>query len=296
MNTYKNVLSKGLYLINPNLQEFLQGGSSNRYDGRFMNKNINGKYLVLIRVLNNNDSKTIIYNYIFYPDIFNPALLYFLLEKKDFRNSTLYSEWGDYLTILYHKEFTNDRLCLNEKSDYFIKWLDYKGLYSDIEIKNYVDLYLLINVLTYVTDYDILCDLIDLAIKKNYKGFSAKIFNYKNFYSPFNRTFRFNIENISEKENINIINGCLFVVDNLNVFISNLRNKGYIINAGPQKWRGQVNSMNNFLTCLDIDFRYSLYKHNQYHVVNNGLDAKYNLTKSKFSYRNIHQNIGGVRW
>lgn len=49
------------------------------------------------------------------------------------------------------------------------------------------------------------------------------------------------------------------------------------------------------LTCLDIDFRYSLYKHNQYHVINNGLDVKYSLTKSKFSYRNIHQNISGVR-
>lgn len=296
MNTYKNVLSKGLYLINPNLQEFLQGGSSNRYDGRFMDRNINGKYLVLIRVLNNNDCKTIIYNYIFYPDIFNPALLYFLLEKKDFRNSTLYSEWGDYLTIMYHNEFTRDRLCLNEKSEYLFKWLEYKGLYSDIEIKNYVDLYLFINVLTYVADYDIICDLLDLAVKKNYKDFSAKIFNYKDIYSPFNRTFQFNINNTHEKENINIINGCLFVVDNLNLFIAKIRNKGYIINAGPQKWRGQVNSMSNFLTCLDIDFRYSLYKHNQYHVINNGLDAKYSLTKSKFSYRNIHQNIGGVRW
>ena len=296
MNTYKNVLSTGLYLINPNLHEFLQGGSSNRYDGRFMARNINGKYLVLIRVLNNKDCKTIIYNYIFYPDIFNPALLYFLLEKKDFRNSTLYSEWGDYLTIMNHSEYTKDRLCLNEKSEYFIKWLDYKGLYSDIEIKNYVDLYLLINVLTYVADYDITCDLIDLAIKKNYKDFSAKIFNHKDIYNPLNRTFRFNIDNINEKENINIINGCLFVVDNLNEFINKIKNRGYIINAGPQKWRGQVNSMSNFLTCLDIDFRYSLYKHNQYHVINNGLDVKYSLTKSKFSYRNIHQNIGGVRW
>jgi len=295
MNTYKNVLSQGLYLINDNLQEFLQGGSSNRYDGRFMDKSLNGKYLVLIRVLNN-DSKTIIYNYIFYPDIFNPALLYFLLEKKDFRNSILYSEWGDYLTIMYHNEFVKDRLCFNEKSDHFIHWLGYKGLYSDIEIKNYVDLYLLINVLTYVSDYDIMCDLIDLAIKKNHKDFAAKIFNYKSIYNPFNRTLKISMNDTYKENNINIINGCLFVVEDLNMFITKIRSKGYIINAGPQKWRGQVNSMNNFLTCLDIDFRYSLYKHNQYHINNNGLDAKYSLSKSKFSYRNIHQNIGGVRW
>ena len=91
MNTYKIILSKGLYLITPDLQEFLQGGSSNRYDGRFMNKSINGRYLVLIRVLNN-ETKTIIYNYIFYPEVFNSALLYFLLEKKDFKNSLLYTE------------------------------------------------------------------------------------------------------------------------------------------------------------------------------------------------------------
>jgi DNA-directed RNA polymerase len=54
--------------------------------------------------------------------------------------------------------------------------------------------------------------------------------------------------------------------------------------------------MNNFLTCFDIDFRNSLYKHNQYHISNRGLDPKFSLRKSSFSFRNIHQNIGGVRW
>ena len=250
--------------------------------------------IVLIRVLNN-ETKTIIYNYIFYPEVFNSALLYFLLEKKDFKNSLLYTEWGDYLTIINHNEHVKNRLYFNEMSDYFIKWLEYKGLYSDIEINNYVDLYSLINVLTCVADYNTISDMIDLAIKKNHRDFATKIFDNKNIYNPFDRTFKLNINN-NDEGNVNIINGCLFVVENLNTLIAKIRAKGYIINAGPQKWRGQVNSMNNFLTCLDIDFRYSLYKHNQYHVINNGLDIKYSLTKSKFSYRNIHQNIGGVKW
>ena len=54
--------------------------------------------------------------------------------------------------------------------------------------------------------------------------------------------------------------------------------------------------MNNFLTIYDVDFRNSLYRHNQYHVKNGTIDSKYSLTKSHFSYRNIHQNISGVRW
>jgi hypothetical protein len=156
-------------------------------------------------------------------------------------------------------------------------------------------MYLFINKLAFVGDYDIISDLVDLAVKKNHKEFANIIFDNKHTYELFNRTFRFNIEDTNDIKNPNIINGCLFVVDDLSMFLTKIKSKGYVINAGPQKWRGQVNSMNNFLTCLDIDFRYSLYKHNEYHVNYTGLGSNTSLSKSKFSYRNIHQNICGVR-
>jgi hypothetical protein len=106
-------------------------------------------------------------------------------------------------------------------------------LHSSFEIDSYKELYLFINRLTYLADYDIMCDLFDLAIKKNHHDFAAKIFNFKDSCSLFNRTILFNLDN--NTDNINIINGCLFVVEDINTFISKIRNKGYIINAGPQK-------------------------------------------------------------
>lgn len=45
-------------------------------------------------------------------------------------------------------------------------------------------------------------------------------------------------------------------------FIEPVKNKGYNINAGPQAHRGRVNSINNFLSILDMEYRKSLYNHN----------------------------------
>jgi hypothetical protein len=117
MNTYKNFLSSGLYLIDNKLHKFLEDGSSIRYGDKSVVKDIEGTYLVLVRVLNH-ESKVIIYNYIFYPNIFGYALNYFLFQKQDFINSTLYSEWGDYVTILNNNKFVDNRLQLNENSEY----------------------------------------------------------------------------------------------------------------------------------------------------------------------------------
>jgi hypothetical protein len=91
MQNYKNNLSEGMYLIDDNLHSFLDKGSSMLLEGKSMVKNLEGYYLVLLRVLNK-DSNVIIYNYIFYPDIFRNALLYFLVQRKDYKNSTVYNE------------------------------------------------------------------------------------------------------------------------------------------------------------------------------------------------------------
>lgn len=96
---------------------------------------------------------------------------------------------------------------------------------------------------------------------------------------------------------LNILNGCLFIVKHLNSFIDTInKNDKIVVNKGPQKWRGQVNSINKFLSCLDMDFRNSLYNHNRYHIENNLIDRSYELKKTKFSFRDIHMNIGNVRW
>jgi len=134
--------------------------------------------------------------------------------------------------------------------------------------------------------------LIDLANNKDYKGFAKEILNpIKNYDKLFN-----SLKDLEVEKPFNIINGCVFVVNDLNLFINNLTDKGLLVNCGPQAQRGQVNSITNFLTCIDQDFRRVLYNHNNYHVRVGNIDKNYILTRDKFSFKNIHINIGRVHY
>jgi hypothetical protein len=294
----KNVLSESVYLIPDDLHGFLyHSDSTSGLEDKSMIKNREGVYLILIRVLNSN-SKVLIYNYIYYPDVFYNPLKYFLINKKDYKNSLLYSEWGDYLGVFVLSDLNKmpgDSLKLNKINDYLSNFLDNEGVGSTILISNYNELFKLINMLNYTSDYDDVATLIDLAYNKKHDEFGYTILSSVGD-NLFNRSISFNISESDQIPKINITNSCLYIVDDLNFFIEKVKSKGYVINAGPQKWRGQVNSMNNFLTCIDVDFRNSLYRHNQHHVTIRSIDSKLSLAKSKFSYRNIHQNITGVRW
>ena len=150
----------------------------------------------------------------------------------------------------------------------------------------------IINKLTYICDYNLMFKLIDLATKKDYKKFAMEIFNsIDNYEKLFN-----NLKDVEVEKSFNIINGCVFVVKDLNLFIQNLRAKGLLVNCGPQPQRGQVNSITNFLSCLDQDFRRVLYNHNNYHVRSGNIDRRFLLTRDKFSFKNIHLNIGRVHY
>lgn len=94
---------------------------------------------------------------------------------------------------------------------------------------------------------------------------------------------------------IKLMNSCVFMVRDLNLLKENLSKMDYDVNEGAQKWRGQVNSMNNFLSFWDCDFRNSLYDHHCYHIDNGRLDYGL-LPRNKFSFKNIHKNLGQVRW
>lgn len=93
-----------------------------------------------------------------------------------------------------------------------------------------------------------------------------------------------------------ILKSCLFVVKNLDELIKNLTELGYDVNRGPKSQRAYLNSMNNFLSILDIDFRNYLYIQ-QLNCLNNGFLPKYAyLSRSRFSFKNIHMCIGNVRY
>lgn len=71
--------------------------------------------------------------------------------------------------------------------------------------------------------------------------------------------------------------------------------------SSPQKLRGSINSIASSLSLLDSDFRYSLYTHNYYHsksLNRSGSNPRFikKLGESKFSFTNIHLNLGLVRY
>ena len=68
------------------------------------------------------------------------------------------------------------------------------------------------------------------------------------------------------------------------------------VNQGPQAWRGQSDSLSNAIQAIDYDFRNSMNRHNQYHVNVGNIPRNSLIGRSKFSYQNIHLNIGNVRW
>lgn len=89
----------------------------------------------------------------------------------------------------------------------------------------------------------------------------------------------------------NLLNSCLFVVNGVKLLKSSIENKGYNIKGGPQSSRGQISSLSNQLNCMDGEFRYALYNHSLYHC------SDYRqVAKDIFSFRNIHMNLGNVRW
>ncbi len=47
---------------------------------------------------------------------------------------------------------------------------------------------------------------------------------------------------------------------------------------------------------LYLYFRNSLYNHHRYHIKNGNISKRFKLSKRKFSFNNIHMNIGNVRW
>lgn len=304
-NYTPNVLDKNSYLIDPRLHHALALSVSDpdielsleNPDIDNSNKNKNkaarpGIYLVMFRVLNLK-TKVLVYNYVYYPDFFFNTLLAYMCRRSSTIPSIVAREWGEY-TCLFDSSFDTlsvniGKLDLNklnpQLNELFRVIGDSTYLATDWE-----STFRFINKLTYLCDYNLMFKLIDLALKKDYKNFAMEIFksldNYEKLFNSLN--------DIEVEKSFNIINGCLFVVKDLNLFIDNLRAKGLLVNCGPQAQRGQVNSITNFLTCIDQDFRKVLYNHNNYHVSTGNIDRKYLLTRDKFSFKNIHLNIGRV--
>jgi hypothetical protein len=138
-------------------------------------------------------------------------------------------------------------------------------------------------------------DLLDSSFNKNYYEYSKTIYNTICPDKFINNKIIIN----KDVELTNPFNKLLFVSQDKEALIKNISDKGYIISQGPQQWRGQINSINSFLNYLDTDYRKSLYNHSKLHYDKGNLDNSWKdetLTKEHFTFRNIHQNLGNIRW
>ena len=281
-NTY-GYLDLDNYIISDELHGSLQEETlvGSRESGEF--------YMIMIKVLNK-DSKSLVYNYISYSTLFYYTFLHYFATRSLFIRN-IYKEPSSLLTLydtnISPGYYPDDKLHLLKESGY-LRDIDFsKDTYR--YDKSNEGVFRFINKLTLTITVDCMPVLVDLAINKNYKNFSKQVLNTIKGHELF-------IDNVSNTQSINVIDSCLFAVKNLDQFVEGINKLGYNINTGPQKLRGHVNSIQNSLCMLDAEYRKSLYTHHRHHIGIGNVDSSYRLNKDKFSFKNIHSNLGGVKW
>ena len=168
--------------------------------------------------------------------------------------------------------------------------------YQKIEKSCFKDHYELLNLITrliYFADYLVMSKLLKFAYSDDYSNFIRLILKT---IPGFDVDKKFELGSARWSVPISIINASLFVVHNINDFIKNIKAQGFDVNQGPQPWRGQINSINSFLNSFDVDFRNSLYHHNKYHMEKRTISSGSQIPRSEFSFKNIHMNLGTVKW
>lgn len=303
-----NVIDRNNYVISEELHETLRTGSL-KNQSKAISKTKNGLYLVSFRMLNN-DKKVLVYNYIYYDQIFLPSLLNFLAYKDEY--SIRFREWGSTLVVVDKSvyKYINEReydiiryvefeMTRNANIKYYIHTLeplraleryvkDNENAYFIGDPYKYAILH--INTLNVLLSYNEVKDVFKHVVNKDYCNLISKI-----LYPILNENKELKVNNDFE-ESISIMNSTIFLVSNLDNFVRELRDLDYSVNEGPQSLRGQVNSINALLNNFDYDYRRSLLNHNMYHVKRGVVDNRYLLNKSHFSFKNIHMNIGNVKW
>lgn len=276
------------YVINRELHEALITGN---YPG--MDKyekipcwNIPGIWLVRFGIIYDKNIPKLVMNYLFYPELFTDSLLLYLIGRHKFKESIPFLESGGFYTFI-DKNLTENKKGLikdlvNSPNKYNEYFLFDKDKEFDIDINHYY------KKRVYIKNIDDMNTLLLSAFMKDNKVFLNKL------------SEDFLDSNLLEETGIldaNLLKDCLFVVKDLNGFIDTINKKyNIIITQGSKKWRGSLNSMNSFLGSLDLDFRYNLRKYNNYHIYKGTIPLKLKIPSHKFTYKNIHNNLGISRW
>jgi hypothetical protein len=249
-----------------------------------------GVHLVAFRVIKNSKGYIeVVYNSVVYPEIFVNTLLSHLITKSDFGRSFLFREWGDFYTLIDDNFFIEESInelknvsLHNEycKENIFIDQSPHENLYIRLfdSLKKKCSIGTLDQMLT----------VISLWIHKEYDQFLIKL--YPDTFSTES------LKNETIPKDFHLLKHSLFVVKDLNLLLTKLRDLNYTVSRGPINQRSQLNSLSSFLSCVDEDYRNSLYKHHLYRIQNGSIPSGALLSRSKFSFRNIHMNIGKVKY
>jgi len=289
------LFSPNKYLINSKLELLLDKVYSIELE-KFKVNNISylGIYLVAFRVIKKGDKDIIVYNTVYYNDLFTYPLMSFLYFRYKMNERRYYNGFNNSLFIidpLTGNEYlsTTGNKCLTILID------NLNEEFNKSTIKSTYDCFRFLskssNML--LADKVKMYRLLELAINRDLKTFLNEATN--NLVPWINSIL---YENDINNQKYNIINRCIFITKHLDTMLDDLRSKGLNVNAGPQKHRGFINSASSSLALLDSDFRYSLYTHNNYHASqnkyysNNSPNYIKKLTQNKFSYNNIHMRLG----
>ena len=292
------LLSPNRYLISGDLEHALENGC-NITSPKFSNPDANykGIYLVAFRVIKFKGENVLVYNNnIFYPSVFTWTLVIFIFDKYKINERRYYNGFNNNLFILDQPILASFAGDVSNMELFKASLLEsYKAIEEQREV--ILTLYSYMRHLckshnVVISDTEKMCLLIELALNRKLRAFLNEVTGYSVDW----------IQDLyADKESkYNILNRCVFIVEDLALLLSSLKSKGLKVNMGPQKLRGSINSIASSLSLLDSDFRYSLYTH-KYHSSN--LDTSGNnprfikkLGVSKFSFTNIHVNLGLVRY
>ncbi len=273
------------HLLDPYLQD-----KHNLKHNLYLFDKTHGWYLVSLRVFNNDDKK-LVYGYIYYPNVFIKSLYAYFIFKYAYKT---FNEWGHYITI-FEKELLTLKQIQHMKEIFYSEGCSYIFRIHD-RIEDKLDIHSVYNIISqfvFVQDSCKISFLVDLAYKRDYIGYLRQLLGYIKFYQLIENSLLKYIES-THQPTISVINSSLFIVDDIQLFVKKIKERGYDISQGPKTIRAEVSSIDSFLLSVDREYRTSLYNHHLHHM--RGYENPLMLTRDKFSYRNIHMNLGNKKW
>lgn len=237
--------------------------------------------VVRLTRVSNRTKTTFVYSHISYNIIFMKALLIYLTIKPNFYSSILYKEFVDYAGII------DENLCntVDDRSYFknFTKNSYASFNYNKEDFNNTKNKYIAFDYFkrgSYLMNYVKMSEFLNLTIKGDYEKIGTlinkpelnELFSSVKYKSPLEKS-------------------CVFLVADLEIFKTELENLGIILTTGKGKNKTNNNSLQHFLHLMDQDFR-----NNLYNITKSTHYSGKNFNRSDFSYQNIHNRCGGVRY